>query len=120
MEDKELIEPNDDSIAKTKELTEIINNHINNSVLLFNLQTKFNDNIYKKIEASIKEANNKLESNISVNSDSKLLLNIIDKLIDNYSILPEINNKIDDYFLYNSIFIGLSMMTVAVICIIRK
>jgi hypothetical protein len=107
MSDNKLLEPDDTNMNKTKDLTEIINN----SILLFKLQTKFNDDISKKIDSKL-EINSNLEDNI--------LLKIIDKLLDKHVILPEINNKIDDYFLYNSIFSGISIILIGVICIYKK
>ena len=111
MADNKLVEPDDININKTKDLSEIINNHINNSVLLFKLQTKFNEDIYKKIDSKL-EINSNIENNI--------LLTIIDKLLDKHISLPEINNKIDDYFFYNSIFSGISLILIGIICITRK
>ena len=96
MGEHELIEPKDDTNINTKynptdDLKEIINNHIKNSVLLFNLQNK----LIKKLED---QPNNVIE--------------LIDKLV-------ESNNKIDDYMFYNFMFLGISVVTFGIITILN-
>lgn len=96
MGEHELIEPKDDTnINKTynptDDLKEIINNHIKNSILLFNLQNK----LIKKLED---RPNNAIE--------------LIDKLV-------ESNNKIDDYMFYNFMFLGISVVTFGIITILN-
>jgi hypothetical protein len=92
MGEHELIEPKDDMNINTKynpneDLKEIINNHIKNSVLLFNLQRKF----IKKLED---QPNNMIE--------------LIDKLV-------EANNRIDNFIFYNFMFLGISVVTFGII-----
>jgi hypothetical protein len=92
MGEHELIEPKDDTNINTKynpneDLKEIINNHIKNSVLLFNLQRKF----IKKLED---QPNNMIE--------------LIDKLV-------EANNRIDNFIFYNFMFLGISVLTFGII-----
>jgi hypothetical protein len=96
MGEHELIEPKDDTNINTKynptdDLKEIINNHIKNSVLLFNLQNK----LIKKLED---QPNNMIE--------------LIDKLV-------ESNSKIDDYIFYNFMFLGIGVITFGVITILN-
>ena len=96
MVEHELIEPKDDTNINTKnnpsdDLKVIINNHIKNSVLLFNLQSKF----IKKLED---QPNNMIE--------------LIDKLVD-------ANNRINDYMFYNFMFLGISVVTFGVITILK-
>ena len=92
MGEHELIEPKDETNINIKhtpneDLKEIINNHIKNSVLLFNLQNK----LIKKLED---QPNNIIE--------------LIDKLVD-------ANNRINDYMFYNFIFLGISVLTFGII-----
>lgn len=92
MGEHELIEPKDDMNINIKynpneDLKEIINNHIKNSVLLFNLQRKF----IKKLED---QPNNMIE--------------LIDKLV-------EANNRIDNFIFYNFMFLGISVVTFGII-----
>ena len=97
MAEHELIEPKDDTNINTKhtpneDLKEIINNHIKNSVLLFNLQNK----LIKKLED---QPNNIIE--------------LIDKLVD-------ANNRIDDYMFYNFMFLGISVLTFGAITLLKN
>lgn len=92
---KELIDPDE---IKTSELSGIIENHIQNSIRLFNLYSKLNNK-------------NKLEID-------KLNKNY--KLNENYTMLKIINDKIDNYIFYHSIFAGISIITLGVVYIIKN
>ena len=99
MSDNELSEPDNmnetnTNEANTNNLKEIINNHITNSVSLFNIQTKFNNEVINK-------------------------LNTFDDKYQNYNLLSEINNKLDNYIFCNYLFIGLTIFTIGFIKIIK-
>jgi hypothetical protein len=90
-----LLEPDDvnnNNNNKMNELTKIM-------ILLFNIQTKFNNEVYKKLYPLIE-------------IDSK-------KTDINTILLTELNNKIDKYLFYSSIGIGLSLGTLCYVTIFR-
>ena len=113
MPNTELLEPEQDetNINKTKDLTNIINNHINNSVLLFNLQKKFNDEIYKKLE---------IKNKLHIKSDSKLILKLLDKTFDNHILLLNLNDKINDYLLFSTVFMGIGFISIGYMYFCKK
>jgi hypothetical protein len=93
-----LLEPDDvnNNNNKMNELTKIM-------ILLFNIQTKFNNEVYKKLHSSIEIVNK---------TDTK-------KTDVNTILLTELNNKIDKYLFYSSIGIGLSLGTLCYVTIFR-
>jgi hypothetical protein len=113
MPNSELLEPEQDetNINKTKDLTDIINNHINNSVLLFNLQTKFNNEIYKKLET--KEI-------LEEKSDNNLILKLLDKTLNNHILLLSLNDKINDYLLFSTVFMGIGFISIGYVFLCKK
>jgi hypothetical protein len=92
-----LLEPDDvnNNSNKMNELTKIM-------ILLFNIQTKFNNDVYKKLHP--REIVNKIDT-------KKTDINTI--------LLIELNNKIDKYLFYSSIGIGLSLGTLCYVTIFR-
>jgi hypothetical protein len=113
MSNSELLEPEQDetNINKTKDLSNIINNHINNSVLLFNLQKKFNDEIYKKLET--KDMSNE-------KSDNRLILKLLDKTLNNHILLLTLNDKINDYLLFSTVFMGIGFISIGYVFLCKK
>ena len=99
---KELIDPDE---IKTSELSGIIENHIQNSIRLFNLYNKVNNK---------NKSNNEFQLNISKSNDGN------DKLNENYTMLKIINDKIDNYIFYHSIFAGISIITLGVVYVIKN
>ena len=94
--DEKLLDPEND------EMNQVITNHINDSILLFNLQNKFNNYINTKIE-------NKLNTNISNSlseSDNELIIRLLNT---NQILLIKLNYKIDEYLFYNSLCMGLGI-----------
>lgn len=92
-----LLEPDDvnNNNNKMNELTKIM-------ILLFNIQTKFNNDVYKKLYS--REIVKKIDT-------KKTDVNTI--------LLTELNNKIDKYLFYSSIGIGLSLGTLCYVTIFR-
>lgn len=103
MSESEIIDPDDENINEKKELNKILDNHIKNTVLLFNLQSKFNNEINQKLETS------------KINSDNKLIIKLLDKTLNNHILLSNINNKIDNNISYNSLFFGIGLITLGII-----
>lgn len=89
MEDDLLIEPTDDN-------TKI--NYERNTILLFEIQNKFNSEIKSKIQK------------ITDMNDTNLLLNINNRL------LIDINSKID----FGFFFFGASVLSIALLTILKK
>ncbi len=99
-----LLDP-DINLDKTNELNEVLNNHINDTILLFNLQNKFNNYISSKVE-------HKLNTNISdslseSSSESNIILKMLEQINNNQILL---NNKIEKYQFYNSIWVGIGII----------
>ena len=99
---KELIDPDE---TKTSELSGIIENHIQNSIRLFNLYNKLNNN---------NKSDNEYQLNILKSNNKN------DKLNENYIILKVINDKIDNYIFYHTIFTGISIITLGVVYIMKN
>ena len=92
-----LLEPDDINNNNNK-----INELIKIMILLFNIQTKFNNDVYKKLHS--REIVNKTDT-------KKPDINTI--------LLTNLNNKIDNYLFYSSIGIGLSLGTLCYVTIFR-
>jgi hypothetical protein len=123
MEDDSLIIENVDSILdineslldpdinpdKTNELNEVLNNHINDTILLFNLQNKFNNYISTKVEHKLNTniSDSLSESSLELSSESNIILKKLEQINNNQIIL---NNKIEKYQFYNSIWIGIGII----------
>ena len=106
MSESEIIEPDDDNINEKVEIKKILDNHIKNTVLLFNFQSKFNNEINKKLGTV---------NNSNVNTEYKLL----DKTLNNHILLLNINNKLNTHVFFNYIFMGISVIALGII-IIKK
>lgn len=87
-----LIEPDDSNVNIQKNTDNIINNYIKTSSLLFNLQTKYNNEISKKVDMS------------SYNSLTHLLI-------------LNLSEKIDNFMLYNGLLLGTSIITIGILLI---
>lgn len=87
-----LIEPDDSNVNIQKNTDNIINNYIRTSSLLFNLQTKYNNEISKKVDMS------------SYNSLTHLLI-------------LNLSEKIDNFMLYNGLLLGTSIITIGILLI---
>jgi len=123
MEDDSLIIENVDSILdineslldpdinpdKTNELNEVLNNHINDTILLFNLQNKFNNYISTKVEHKLNTniSDSLSESSLELSTESNIILKKLEQINNNQIIL---NNKIEKYQFYNSIWIGIGII----------
>ena len=104
----DIIEPEEENINEKKELNKILDNHIKNIVLLFNLQSKFNNEINQKLETS------------KVNSDNKLIVKLLDKTLNNHILLINLSNKIDNHIFYNTLFFSIGVITFGVICLHKR
>jgi hypothetical protein len=58
----------------------------------------------------------KLEK-INDNSEQNLIYKILEKVINNQILLTRINNKIDNNIFYNSLFFGVGVITIGIICL---
>lgn len=103
-ETSNIIEPDDENINDKLEMKKILDNHIKNTVLLFNFQSKFNNEIDKKL--GIVNSNN---------TEYKLISKLLDKTLNNHILLLNINNKLNTHVFYNYVLIGISVATLGLI-----
>ena len=105
MSESDIIEPDDENINENLEIKKILDNHIKNTVLLFNFQSKFNNEINKKLGT--------VNSN---NNEYKLISKLLDKTLNNHILLLNINNKLNTHVFYNYVFMGISVAALGLIC----
>ena len=74
--------------------------NLKNIILLFNLQSKLNIDVNKKIEA--------------------IKTKILDITIQNHNLLLNINKKIDNNIFYNYIFFGISIIATAIVGLVKN
>ena len=91
----DLIEPDDINVNKIKGDEDKFKDYIKNSILLFNLQTKFN---------------NKIKEGIDSIPENKLTVDI-------YLLLIKLNNKIDNYIFYSNLFTGIGIIAIGIIAV---
>jgi len=87
-----LIEPDDSNVNIQKNTDNVINNYIKTSSLLFNLQTKYNNEISKKVDMS------------SYNNLTNLLI-------------LNLSEKIDNFMLFNGLLLGTCIVTIGILLI---
>jgi hypothetical protein len=80
-------------------------------MLLFNLQKKFNNEIYKKLETK-----DILEEKL----DNNLILRLLDKTLNNHILLLSLHDKINDYLLFSTVFMGIGFISIGYVFLCKK